>query len=289
MSLQLSPYRSYFDKSFKESQTRNYSLSIQLNINELVFSVYNIEKNKFIALESYTFSDNDGYDKLPSILGRILNNRPSFAFPYHSVFFMIDNTFSTLIPQTLFDEEKKNLYLGFNQPFQENSRIVFDSLKNIDAVNVYYLSNLVAGKARDFWPNVKVMHFSSALLESLAINFKNKADKNNVMVNVRTDCLDIVYFTDNKLTFYNSFNYRTKEDFIYFLLITIDQLGLNPETVELLLSGNIDPSDENYNMIRQYIKDFKFIGRNDSYGYSFVLDEVLDHIYYVLFNSMQCE
>lgn len=289
MSLQLSPYKSYFDKSFRESQTRNYSLSIQLNVNELVFSIYNIEKNKFIALEAYRFSDNDEINQIPSFMGKILNNRPAFAFPYNSVYVIYQNTFSTLIPLPLFEEDKKNLYLGFNQPFQEDSRIVFDTLKNNDAVNVYYMPNMVAGKIRDFWPNANILHFSTALIESVSVNYKNKASKNNIMVNVRDNCFDILYFVENKLKFYNTFDFRTKEDFIYFLLITIDQLGLNPESVELLLSGEIDSSDENYSMIREYIKNYKFIDRNNNFGYSYVLDEIMFHKYYTLFNSLQCE
>lgn len=289
MSLQLSPYKSYFDKSFRESQTRNYSLSIQLNVNELVFSIYNIEKNKFIALEAYRFSDNDEINQIPSFMGKILNNRPAFAFPYNSVYVIYQNTFSTLIPLPLFEEDKKNLYLGFNQPFQEDSRIVFDTLKNNDAVNVYYMPNMVAGKIRDFWPNANILHFSTALIESVSVNYKNKASKNNIMVNVRDNCFDILYFVENKLKFYNTFDFRTKEDFIYFLLITIDQLGLNPESVELLLSGEIDSSDENYSMIREYIKNYKFIDRNNNFGYSYVLDEIMFHNYYTLFNSLQCE
>ena len=62
---------------------------------------------------------------------------------------LYQNSYSTLIPQPLFDENHKNLYLGFNQPFKENSRIVFDELKNNEAVNIYYLPNLVIEKAKD--------------------------------------------------------------------------------------------------------------------------------------------
>ena len=144
-------------------------------------------------------------------------------------------------------------------------------------------------KARDFWPNVKILHFSSALIESLSINLKNKTSAKNLLINVRSGCFDVVYFVDNKLHFFNSFDFRTKEDFIYFLLITIDQLGLNPEKVELLLMGEIDSSDENYQMVHKYIKYFSFIERNNNYGYSYVLDELMSHKYFALFNAMQCE
>ncbi len=289
MALQLTPYISYFDKSFKESQTRNYTLSIQLCVKSLIFTVYNPDKNKFIGIESYRFSDIEGVEQLPSFLGKVLNNRPSFAFPYDKVFLLYQNSYSTLIPQPLFDENHKNLYLGFNQPFQENSRIVFDELKNNEAVNIYYLPNFVIEKAKDFWPNVNLLHFSTGLIESLSINFKNKVDTKTLFVNLQDDCFDLVYFKENKLHYYNSFEFRTKEDFIYFLLISIDQLMLNPEDVKLILMGDIDKTDDTYRMIHQYIKNYSFISRNDNYGYSYVLDELRYHRNYTLFNALQCE
>ena len=289
MALQLKPYFSYFDKSFKESQTRNYSLSVQLWDKELVFTVYNPEKNKFIGIESFRFSDIKNIEQIPSYLGKILNSRPSFAFPYDSVYLMIQNRFATLIPQPLFSEENKNLYLGFNQPFQENSRIVYDTLKNNEAVNVYYIPNLIIEKAKDFWPNVNILHFSTALIESLSINFKNQVDSNTLFVNLRKDCFDIVYFKENKLHYYNSFVYHTKEDFIYFLLITIEQLGLNPEDISLILCGDISKTDEFYQMVHQYIKNYDFISRNDNFGYSYIMDELQYHQHFTLFNTIQCE
>ncbi len=289
MALQLKPYFSYFDKSFKESQTRNYQLSIQLSLEQLVFTVYNPEKNKFVGIESFKFPGIESVDQLPSFMGKILNSRPSFAFPYESVFLLFQNRYSTLIPQPLFSEENKNLYLGFNQPFQEDSRIIFDTLRNVEAVNVYYIPNLVVEKAKNFWPNVNILHYSTGLIESLSINFKNQVDSNSLFLNLRKNCFDIVYFKENKLNYYNSFEFHTKEDFIYFLLITIDQLGLNPEDINLILSGDISKTDDRYQMIHQYIKNYGFIGRNDNFGYSYILDELKHHSYYTLFNSLQCE
>ncbi len=289
MALQLNPSFSYFDKSFRESQTRNYTLSIQLSIENIVFTILNNDKNKFIGIESYNFNDINNVGQLPSYLGMVLNNRPSFAFPYDKVYFLYQNRYSTLIPQPLFVEENKNLYLGFNQPFQEDSRIVFDELKNNDAINIYYIPNLVIQKAKDFWPNVNIMHFSSALIESLSINFKNKVGPDTMFVNLQTGCFDIVYFKENKLHYYNSFDFRTKEDFIYFLLITIDQLMLNPEDVNVILSGDIDKTSDAYRMINQYIKNYSFIMPNENYSYSYILDEIKDHQYYTLYNALQCE
>jgi hypothetical protein len=289
MALQLRPYLSYFDKSFKESQTRNYSLIIQLYSNGLDFTVYNIERNKYVGFESFRFEDIESIAQLPSYIGKILNHRASFAFPYANVVLLFQNRYSTLIPKPLFIEENKNLYLGFNQPFKEDSRIVFDTLKNNDAVNVYYIPNLVVEKAKDFWPNVKILHYSTALIESLSVTHKNRTDNKTIFLNVRNNSFDQVHFKDNKLNYHNTFEFITKEDFIYFILVTLEQLSLNPEEAKIVISGNIDKTDRNYNMINQYIKNYSFIGRNDNFTYSYILDELMLHRYFTLFNAIQCE
>ncbi len=289
MALLLTPHISYFDKSFKESNTRDYTLSIQLSINSLAFTIYNPSKNKFIGIEQYIFDDVKNIEQLPSFLGKVLNNLPSFGYPYKKVYFMYQNKYSTLIPEALIVEDKKNTVLGFNQPFQENSRIIFDKLTNNQAVNVYYLPTPIIEKVKDFWPNVKILHFSTALIESISVNFKNKIDSKTIFVNVRDNCFDLIYFKENKLHFHNSFEFKTKEDFIYFLLISIDQLMLNPEDVNLILLGNINVTDDIYNMIHQYIKNYEFISKNDNFGYSYILDEIKFYKYYTLFNVLQCE
>ena len=132
------------------------------------------------------------------------------------------------------------------------------------------------------------MHFSSVFIECLGINFRHLTEGKTVFVNVRDDSFDMVYFKDSKLVFYNLFRFRTKEDFIYFLLASVEQLGLNPETAEVVLSGMIEKDSGIFDMISRYIRSAGFIRRNDSLGYSHVLEEVSRHQYYVLFNAVLC-
>jgi len=289
MPLSIKPYFSFLDKSFKESHTRSYIMAMQLNLHGLAFFIFNPEKNKFLGLEAYRFDVPKPAEELPGIFDLILNQHGWYAYPYLDFYFLIQNNYSTLIPSPLFDKKNKNLYLGFNQPFQEDHRIVFDQLKNTETANVYYLPNPIAEKVKEFWPNARIHHYSSALIEGLSINFKNKIDSNSLFIDLHEDNFDLVYFKENRLSYYNNFQFRTKEDFIYFLLSTIEQLMLNPEEVQLIMMGNIDKSTQNYEMIRQYIRHSEFIPRNENFHYSYMLDDVLHHNYYTLYNLLQCE
>jgi hypothetical protein len=289
MALSLKPHISYLDKSFKESHTRSYIMAMQINRHGLVLSLYNPDRNKFIGLQQYRFDEKKEPGDFPVLFDLILNNQPWFAFPYMDFYCLVQNSFYTLIPLPLFKKEHKNLYLGFNHPFQENHRIVFDELKNTGSANVYYLPNPLAEKVKEFWPNARIIHYSTALIESLTVNFKNKLDANTIFLDAHEESFDLVYFKENRLFYANNFVYQTKEDFAYFLLSAMEQLSLNPEEVQLQLMGNIDKEDEKYQLIYQYIRQIDFIETNKNFHYSYLLDNVRKHKFHTLFNVLQCE
>ena len=289
MPLSIKPHISYLDKSFKELHTRSYIMAMQINMHGLAFSLYNPDKNKFVGLQYYLFNEKKSPADFPLLFDLVLNEYPWFAYPFMDFYCLIQNSFSTLIPLPLFNKQHKNLYLGFNHPFQENHRIVYDELKNTGSANVYYLANPLAEKVKEFWPNAHIAHYSSALIESLTVNFKNKFDENSLFLDAHEESFDLVYFKENRLFYANNFLYYTKEDFTYFLLSAMEQLTLNPEEVRLILLGKIDKSDENYQLISQYIRKIEFIGDNKNFHYSYVLDDVRRHNYYTLFNVLQCE
>ncbi len=289
MPLSIKPHTNYLDKSFKESHTRSYIMAMQFNLYGLAFIIFNPEKNKILGLQAYAFDEKKDISEIPVFFDLILSEQGWFAYPFKDFYFLMQNNFSTLVPAPIFDKSNKNLYLGFNQPFQEDHRIVFDQLSNTESYNVYYLPNSVAEKVKGFWPNAKIVHYSTALIESLLVGFKNKLDPNHFFVDVHENNFDLVYFKENKLFYHNNFSFHTKEDFIYFLLSAIEQLQLNPETVHLVMMGKIDKSNPKYEMIYRYIRRHEFIPRNDSFQYSYLLDDVMHHQYYTLYNALQCE
>jgi hypothetical protein len=218
-----------------------------------------------------------------------LSKIPWLAYGFSHVSVVYQTRLSTLVPLPLFSTNNAALYLEFNHPPQQENRIVFDIVKHTDAVNVYSMPESIIKKVKTTWPNVLLKHASTCLIVSLHSLVKNKSDNKRLFLNVEKDSFNLVYFKDNKLHFYNQFAFHTKEDFIYFLLTSIEQLKLNPETVELILSGKIDKSDALYEIIYRYIRQVSFIGRNDNFLYSYLLNEVKPHKHFILINSLQCE
>jgi hypothetical protein len=65
--------------------------------------------------------------------------------------------------------------------------------------------------------------------------------------------MDVVVLSHRQLLFYNTFPYTTKEDFLYYLLFTLEQLKLDTTTIKTRLFGAVSEADEIYNICYEYI------------------------------------
>ena len=99
------------------------------------------------------------------------------------------------------------------------------------------------------------------------------------------DHFEIVVIENGQLMFYNSFVYQTKEDLIYFILFTVEQLKLDPETIPITLIGDLTKDDERYEIIYKYIRFVDFIG--PFHGYKFEEKQMPKTPYsdYIILNS----
>jgi len=83
-------------------------------------------------------------------------------------------------------------------------------------------------------------------------------------VNISHSIFDIVVIEDAKLLFYNIFEYQTKEDFIYYVLFTLEQLELNPEETIISLLGDIDKESSLFKVLYTYVRNICFLNSKNT-------------------------
>lgn len=283
------PLLSRYDKAFKEDYTRNYHLTIRVSPDGFSFVVFSLDKNRYLGLETFQIKRIDQQAKLAAALDELCILRQWITYPFHSVVVIVDNTFNTLIPISLYEEKEKGVYLAFNQEFQDNSRIQSDLLKAAEAYNLYYLPNPLVEKVKDIWANARIVHLQSVLVESLLITHRNQQSDQTAFIHLRHDNFDLIVLKNDKLLFINNFRFNTPEDFIYFVLFSFDQLRLNPETVQVVLSGIIEKGSKTYDILFQYVRNIRFAERNPTFEYSYILEDIPVHQHFIIYNALQCE
>lgn len=67
---------------------------------------------------------------------------------------------------------------------------------------------------------------------------------------------------------YNQFNFETKEDVLYYILFTLEQLKINVEEVKLHLFGQLHQEHEIFKLCETYIKNVHYLKYNDRLNFT---------------------
>ena len=180
---------------------------------------------------------------------------------FNSVSVIHSNNLSSFVPLPFFNEKNLSKYLQYNLKVLENEFIAYDTIESADMANVYipfvHLNNYLFDKFGSF----EYKHSSSVLIETL-LKETLANDKTHFFVNVETGIFQIVVLKNKKMEFFNTFNFKTKEDFIYYILFTAEQLRLNPLEFQLTFLGDIEKESELFEITYKYIKNIHFFQPN---------------------------
>ena len=233
------------------------SLSIQFSLDGFSFCIKDSANNsldEFVEIPFDTKLSNP--ESLAEKLEVLFKNNELLQKDFSKVEAVHNNALSTLVPNEYFEETKLKTYLDFNIKTLKSDFIAFDDLQQTDAKNVYIpyvnLNNFLFQHFGSF----EYKHHSSVLIDKLLSYSKQR--EFGFYVCVYEQQLDIVVIKKDKLLFYNSFEFNTKEDFIYYILFTSEQLKLNPDEFLLTFFGDITKESEIYNIAFQYIRNIEF-------------------------------
>lgn len=245
----------------------NKVLSIQIGLNGLSFCILNTESNTITTLKTLTFDVAKNPFDLLDTVKHLFNTEEVLQQEFNKVTVIHKNELSTLVPKALFNEAHLADYLKFNSKILQSDFITFDELNINDSINVYVPYVNINNFIYDTFGSFTFKHHSTILLEHILSLDKNSTTP-KMYANINNNTFEIIVTNEGKLQFYNTFEYTTKEDFIYYILFTAEQLNLNPETFNLILLGDIEKDDELYTIAYKYIRHLSFGNRFDNYNYS---------------------
>ncbi len=277
------------DKALNTANPENYKLSIQFSLDGFSFCVFDLETNRFLSIESYSVQGKPSMEKICREFEKFVEKHEFLKSSFQEILFLVETSKTTLIPSPLFDENEVQTFAGFNFPDDERNIFLHDRLIYPDTFNLYAVPEILSNTIQKVFPQARIICHSSALIEGLMIQYKNIPEAKRVFVNTRTSYIDIVIIEGKNLLYYNSFKYSTKEDFIYYIIFVFEQLNLNPEETELMLSGFIEKSSSLFEMTYKYVRNIRFRELSGNFSYSYVFDEIPSQYFTNLINSGLCE
>ena len=259
-------------------------LSIQISLSGLSFCILNRTSTtiEFLATEFFDKKVNpfEALDHLKKALASNHELNQTFA----SVLVIYQNDLSSLVPKHLYNEEQSADYLKFNSKILKSDFISHDEIAINESINVYVPYMNINNFIFDTFGVFEYKHASTILIDTL-LQKKDDINDDVLYLNMNPQHFELIAIKKNKLQLYNSFEFSTKEDVIYYLLFTIEQLQFSPETVKLSLMGRIEKDDEVYNIIYNYVRFVEFYEPNYKFDFAPELKSLPQHHNAIILNS----
>ncbi|MDI1255321.1 MAG: DUF3822 family protein [Flavobacterium sp.] len=263
---------------------KNYrKLVLQVGLGGFSYAVCDTLSSRIRTLKTIDFGSYSGSSKVEECYWKAFLDNSDLTKTYDEVIVCHDNNLNTFVPTALFDEELAGSYLQYNTKVFETDFFAFDAIANQEMNNVYIPYVNINNYLIDQFGSFEYRHVNSILVSKLLDLSKNNDDK-QVYVHFASDCFEIIVVQNQQLLLFNSFEYNTKEDFIYYLLFTAEQLNLNPEYFKLHLLGNITEDSELYKIAYKYVRNVALLDTSIMQLYNdFSKAENLKH--FILFQS----
>ena len=234
-------------------------LSIQLSLDGFSFCIVDLIRKEIGNVTHYKFTaPSDTPQNHLKNVEEVFKIEPLLQKSYSSVNVSHVNALSSVVPKALFNENLLPDYLKFSHKIFKNDFITYDEIENHDIVNVYIPFVNINNYLIDRFGSFDYMHFSTVFIKNLLDTYKF-SERPHLFVMVDNGHFEILAIANNQMLLYNSFEYTTKEDFIYYVLFTAEQLHFNPNSMELVFLGKTVKDDEIYDMAYTYVKNVSFL------------------------------
>ena len=228
-------------------------LSIQVSLNGLSFCIFDTISKTILSSENVVFPKELTPYEVLKRLKQFFNHHNIQNSHFSEVIVVHRNNLFGLVPKALFEPNELANYLKFNIKILANDHLAFDELESYDMVNIYVPFVNINNYIYDLFGEFTFKHNGTVMVESL-LNGHTNSKQPVCYAYVHEKQIDITVISQKRLLLFNSFKFVTKEDFLYYLLFTLEQLKLDTESIALKLFGAIEEGDDIYDMCHRYIK-----------------------------------
>ncbi|MDQ3046612.1 MAG: DUF3822 family protein, partial [Bacteroidota bacterium] len=128
---------SMIDESFETAKSTSHSLILQVGMDGLLVAVKEKQKNRFVAFENYSFQNCYDLNNVSVFLDEIFSTRKLFTHSFASTHCIVVNNNSTLVPDAVYENDRKSDYLKFNSGTGLIENIIAESIESANAKNVF--------------------------------------------------------------------------------------------------------------------------------------------------------
>ncbi len=204
-------------------------------------AVKTAERRELVFFRTYTFADNTRFEDVLQEVKAIVSTDVLFANVYREVKVGLLER-AQLYPLSFFVEDKSET---ISQPIADSALIVAQPIqhKQLEFYNA-------------FFPTATLRVLSATWLDMVL----PRASSQKLFVQIDFHLMYVAYALDEySPQFFNSFEFKTVEDFAYYINLVVQELQLDRTELELVFSGDLVRTSKLYDMAFTYFQSVSFL------------------------------
>jgi len=244
----------FVDRTFSKDLSGTYDLSIQANQHGLAYCIFDRSANIFIVFRKQSFEHLRLQEDLTSQIVNILQKDNTLDLSFHSVRFLGYTRHSTLVPDAFYDRSSMHEYLSFNLSDDADRELFSNHIAPPGLYNVFALRRDLVSVITLHFKKVEFLSQTTSFLRHI-VSGQDALATPAVHIGLNTVFFDMACTGNGGLKHYNTFQYESENDLLYYVLYIYKQLGFDTRQVPLYISGELSSKLSYYEILRQYISN----------------------------------
>lgn len=244
------------ENSFDLNKTKEYNLSIQVNLDGFSFFIVNPNENQLVAFKhEHLHISNENF--IARRLNEWLEKEELLSHQYGYIQIVHWTKKFALVPYDWADDnnEEKLVQLLFNE--ETKDEIEINSLKDHGKSLVFTIPSQLQRSLRNRYPDCSIFH----PLKKISNNLPELHLRNGfgLVLAISQENFYLLLYNKEDILLMNQYNYSHANDVVYYVLSVLRQLKISPRNTELWLSGTIKKEDEIKKSLQSYFDSTNFL------------------------------
>jgi hypothetical protein len=260
------------DETFDAANPGAYNIYLTAGAATLRVAAVDVDRRKFVVLEDYAVAAAG----LPALAAQhdFLSVRG-----WNEVRIAITGRAFTLLPVPLFRPGDEAAALGLHHQLEPTETARYYVHPNLDLVNIFATDTALAEwLAATYGTAGRLLHHTSAFIAGLA-HQRSAGTPRRLYLSLGQQELTLVVLGQH-LEYCNVFAFTTAEDVMYYTILVMQELGLNPDQDEVTVWGELTHDSAVFALLRTYVRNVRFGARPLDVQYSYRLNDVFEHRYF---------
>lgn len=261
------------DPTFEPSTANHCSLLIKIGSKSFSYAIINNETSKVSAIY-----DEQECDDFTSKFADRLKTDPYLTLPYQEVKIAHHTQHIITIPDELFSGENVGVNAQYF-PANHSSNVYVDVQHYFGFKTIFSLPKTTE----------ELLNFASAKMFHENAGLLNQAEQLNaasLILDFTVGNVNVIYLTDNRVIFQQSYEIDDAEELNYYLLLMINQLKID-RTANIYVCGIIHENDQHYNCLSKYFDTIDFLTVSNDLDQE-VVEDMPTHYYSSLLALSKC-